>query len=57
LNPYMTTCPIDDDQHLKPISSPVSDLTLERESLILRMKEIIQFFLDLLQVSGGDIAP
>jgi hypothetical protein len=53
----MTTCPIDDDQHLKPISSPVSDLTLERESLILRMKEIIQFFLDLLQVSGGDIAP
>jgi hypothetical protein len=40
----------------QPISSLVSDLTLGEESLVTRMEEITQFFLDLLQVTGGDLS-
>jgi hypothetical protein len=32
-------------------------LTSSEETLIDKMEEIIQFFLDLLQVTGGDLAP
>jgi hypothetical protein len=35
----------------------VTDLTLSDEELIGNMQMIIQFFLDLLQVTGGDLAP
>jgi hypothetical protein len=46
-----------DNHHLEPIPSSVSDLTQEEECIVTRMEEIIQFFLDLLQATGGDLAP
>jgi hypothetical protein len=52
----MTTCTTDDDHHPEPISCLVSDLTPEEESLVARMEEIIQFFIDLLQVTGCDLS-
>jgi hypothetical protein len=54
---YTTTGATDDDHYLEPISSSVSDLTPEEESPVTIMEEIIQFFRDLLQVTGGDLAP
>jgi hypothetical protein len=53
----MTTGATDDDHHLEPIPSSVSEFTQEEKGLVARMEEIIQFFLDLLQVTGGDLAP
>jgi hypothetical protein len=47
----------DDNHHIKPIPSSVSELTQEEEGLVTIIEEIIQFFLDLLQVTGGDLAP
>jgi hypothetical protein len=47
----------DDNHNLDPISSTVRGLTQEEDSLVARMEVIIQFFLDLLQVTGGDLAP
>jgi hypothetical protein len=47
----------DNNHHLEPIPSSVSELTQEEEGLVARMEEIIQFFLNLLQVTGGDLAP
>jgi predicted HAD superfamily Cof-like phosphohydrolase len=35
----------------------VTDLTQSEEDLIGKMQTIIQFFLDLLQVTGGDLDP
>jgi hypothetical protein len=32
-------------------------LTWSEEELIAKMQDIIQFFLDVLQVTGGDLAP
>jgi hypothetical protein len=46
-----------DNHNLEPIPSSVRGLTQEDESLVARMEDIIQFFLDLLQVTGGDLAP
>jgi hypothetical protein len=46
-----------DDSELEPVSYDISDLTSSEETLIAKMEEIIQFFLDLLQVTGGDFAP
>jgi hypothetical protein len=43
--------------NLEPIPSSVRGLTKEEESVVARVEEIIQFFLDLLQVTGGDLAP
>jgi hypothetical protein len=42
----------DDNHNLEPIPSSVRGLTQEEDSLVARMEEIIQFFLDLLQVTG-----
>jgi hypothetical protein len=47
----------DDNHNLEPIPSSVWGLTQEEDSLVARMEDIIQFFLDLLQVTGGDLAP
>jgi hypothetical protein len=52
-----TTGPTDDNRHIEAIPFSVSELTQEEESLVTRMDEIIQFFLNLLQVTGGDLAP
>jgi hypothetical protein len=52
-----TTRATDDNHSLDPMSSSVHGLTQEEESLVARMEDIIQFFLDLLQVTGGDLAP
>jgi hypothetical protein len=55
---YETTTGATDDNHnLKPIPSSVIGLTQEEENLVARMEDIIQFFLNLLQVTGGDLAP
>jgi hypothetical protein len=46
-----------DSRNLEPIPSMVRGLTQEEDSLVARMEVIIQFFLDLLQITGGDLAP
>jgi hypothetical protein len=45
------------DTELEPIPTDRVELTTTKESLIAKMEEIIQFFLDLLQVAGGHLAP
>jgi hypothetical protein len=52
-----TTRTTDDNHNLEPIPSAVRGLTQEEDSLVAQMEVIIQFFLDLLQVMGGDLAP
>jgi hypothetical protein len=52
-----TTGAIDDNHNLEPIPSTVSGLTQKEDSKVARMEVIIQFFLDLLQVMGGNLAP
>jgi hypothetical protein len=46
-----------DDHKLKPVSSDIDELTTSEEARIAKMEEIIKFFLDLIQVTGGDLAP
>jgi hypothetical protein len=46
-----------DDTTMEPVDVEVTYLTLSKEELIGKMQMIIQFFLDLLQVTGGDLAP
>jgi hypothetical protein len=52
-----TTGATDDNHNLKPIPSSVCGITQEEENLVARMEDIIQFFLNLLKVTGGDLAP
>jgi hypothetical protein len=52
-----TTGTTNDDPELEPVSSDIAELTTSEETLIAKMEEIIQFFFDLLQVTGGDLAP
>jgi hypothetical protein len=52
-----TTGATDDNHNLEPIPFSVRGLTQEEDSLVARMEEIIQFFLDLLKVTGGNLAP
>jgi hypothetical protein len=53
-----TTCGVtDDDTTAEPVSSEVQELVEQEEKLIENMEEIMQSFLDLLQVTGGDLAP
>jgi hypothetical protein len=52
-----TTGTTNDDSELEPVSHVKSNLTSSEEMLIAKMEEIIQFFIDLLQVTGGDLAP
>jgi hypothetical protein len=46
-----------DDSKLEPVSHIISDLTSSEETLVAKMEEIIQFFLYLLQATGGELAP
>jgi hypothetical protein len=46
-----------DDPELEPVSSDIAELTMSGEALIAKMEEVIHFFLDLLQVTGGNLAP
>jgi hypothetical protein len=52
-----TTETTKDDPELGPVSTDRAELTTSKEALIAKMEEIIQFFLDLLQVTGGYLAP
>jgi hypothetical protein len=52
-----TTVTTNNDSKLETVSHVISDLTSSEETLIAKMEEIIQFFLALLQVTGGDLAP
>jgi hypothetical protein len=54
---YTTTGTTNDDPELEPISTDQVKLTTFKEALIANMEEIIQFFLDLLQATRGDLAP
>jgi hypothetical protein len=49
-----TTCGVTyDNVDMEPVPASVTNLTDSEEALVGRMEEIIQFFLDLLQVTGG----
>jgi hypothetical protein len=48
-----TTYTTNYNHQIEPIPSSVSEFTQEEEGLVTRMEEIIQFFFDLLQVTGG----
>jgi hypothetical protein len=52
-----TTDVTNDDTTIEPVDVDVTALTLSEEELIGKMIMIIRFFLDLLQVTGGDLAP
>jgi hypothetical protein len=53
-----TTCgATNDDPDIEPTGIEVQQLTESEEKLVTRMKDIIQLFLDILQVTGGDLAP
>jgi hypothetical protein len=52
-----TTGTTNDDSELEPVYHVISDLTSSEETIIAKMEKILQFFLDLLQVTGGDLAP
>jgi hypothetical protein len=47
----------DDDVTKDPSLIEEKDLTSDEEAMVKRMEDIIQFFLDVLQVTGGDLAP
>jgi hypothetical protein len=52
-----TTGSTNDDSELEPVYHDISDLTSSEETLIAKIKEIIHFFIYLVQVTGGDLAP
>jgi hypothetical protein len=45
------------DTTIEPVDDEITALTISEEELIGKMQMIIHFFLDLLQVTGGDLAP
>jgi hypothetical protein len=46
-----------DDVTKDPVPIDEKEMTSDEESMVKRMEDIIQFFLDLIQVTGGDLAP
>jgi hypothetical protein len=52
-----TTGSTNDDPELESVSHDIYEFTMSEETRIAKMEEIIQFFLDLLQVTGGNLAP
>jgi hypothetical protein len=49
-----TTCGVTDDNvDMEPVPTSVTNLTNGEEALVGRMEDIIQFFLDLIQVTRG----
>jgi hypothetical protein len=51
-----TTCGVTDIT-ADPVSSAALELVEREEALIEQIEDIMQYFLDLLQVTGGDLAP
>jgi hypothetical protein len=47
----------DEDVTKDPVPIDEKELISDEEAMVKRMEDIIQFFLDLLQVTGGDLAP
>jgi hypothetical protein len=54
---YTTTGVTSNDTARDPVSIDVTDLTADEAELINQMQVVVQFFLDLLQVTGGDLDP
>jgi hypothetical protein len=52
-----TTGMTDDDVTKDPFPIEEKERTSDEKAMVKRMEDIIQFFLDLLQVIGGDLAP
>jgi hypothetical protein len=53
-----TTCGATNEEvTMDSVDSSETALTPEKEALVANMEDIIQFFLDCLQVTGGDLAP
>jgi hypothetical protein len=52
-----TTVTTNDDTKMEPVPVEEEELTWSEEELVAKMQDIIQFFLDVLQVTGGDLAP
>jgi hypothetical protein len=46
-----------DDVSSLPVDACEQGITEEEDKLVAKMETIIQFFLDCLQVTGGDLAP
>jgi hypothetical protein len=46
----------DDDVTKDPVPIDEKELTSDKEAMVKRMEDIIQFFLDLLHVTGGDVS-
>jgi hypothetical protein len=46
-----------DNPELELVPTERAEMTTSKETLVTKMEEILQFFLDLLQVTGGDLAP
>jgi hypothetical protein len=46
-----------DDVTKEPILVEKKELTRDEEAMVKRMEDIIQFFMDLLQVMGWELAP
>jgi hypothetical protein len=45
------------DTNGKPVSIEETELTADEDDLVEQMQVVIQFFLDLLQVTGADLSP
>jgi hypothetical protein len=53
-----TTCgETNDDLDIDPTGVEVQQLTKSEEKLVTRMQDIVQFFLDILYVTGSDLEP
>jgi hypothetical protein len=53
-----TTCGVTyDDIIAEPVSSAVQEVVEREEERIEHMEDIMQYFLDLMQVTGGDLTP
>jgi hypothetical protein len=52
-----TTGTTDEDVTKEPVPIEENELTSDEEAMVKRMEDIITFFLDLLQLTGGDLAP
>jgi hypothetical protein len=52
-----TTGVTSDDNNKYRVSIEETELTADEDDLVDQMQDVIQFFLDLLQVTGGDLDP
>jgi hypothetical protein len=50
-----TTC--NNDPYIEPTGVEVQQLRESEDKFVTRMQDIVQFFLDIFQVTGGDLAP